>query len=64
MAIWGQLRFQDAASPIIKLLISFHDHAITLIVLIISLVGYALISLLINNISRRYTYEAQIIETI
>lgn len=64
MATWGQLRLQDAASPIIKLLISFHDHAITLLVLIISLVGYALISLLSNSLTRRYTHEAQIIETI
>ncbi len=64
MAFWGQLRLQDAASPIINLLISFHDHAITLIVLIISLVGYALVSLLSNTLSRRYTYEAQIIETV
>lgn len=64
MAVWGQLRLQDAASPIIKLLISFHDHAITLVILVISLVGYAIISLLSNSISRRYTYEAQIIETI
>ena len=64
MATWGQLRFQDAASPIIKLLISFHDHAITLIILIISLVGYALFALLSNSLSRRYTHEAQIIETV
>ena len=64
MATWGQLRFQDAASPIIKLLISFHDHAITLVILIISLVGYALISLLSNTLRRRYTHEAQLIETI
>lgn len=64
MATWGQLRFQDAASPIIKLLISFHDHAITLVILIISLVGYALIALLSNTLSRRYTHEAQLIETI
>lgn len=64
MATWGQLRLQDAASPIIKLLISFHDHAITLIVLIVSLVGYALVSLLSNTLSSRYTHEAQLIETI
>lgn len=64
MATWGQLRLQDAASPIIKLLISFHDHAITLVILIISLVGYALIALLSNSLSRRYTHEAQLIETI
>lgn len=64
MANWGQLRLQDAATPIIFELISFHDHAITIIILIISLVGYGLTSLVINSLTRRYTYEAQIIETI
>uniref|UniRef100_A0AAU6QGF0 Cytochrome c oxidase subunit 2 n=1 Tax=Prionospio plumosa TaxID=3050096 RepID=A0AAU6QGF0_9ANNE len=64
MAIWGQLSLQDAASPIMKLLISFHDHAMTLLVLIISLVGYALVALLSNSLTSRYTYEAQMIETI
>ena len=64
MATWGQLRLQDAASPIIAQLISFHDHAITIVALIISLVGYALISLITSSLSRRYTHEAQIIETV
>lgn len=64
MANWGQLRLQDAASPIIAQLISFHDHAITIVTLIISLVGYALISLITNSITNRYVYEAQLIETI
>uniref|UniRef100_A0AAU6QGW5 Cytochrome c oxidase subunit 2 n=1 Tax=Prionospio fallax TaxID=3050094 RepID=A0AAU6QGW5_9ANNE len=64
MATWGQLSLQDAASPIMKLLISFHDHAMTLVILIISLVGYALIALLSNSLSSRYTHEAQLIETI
>uniref|UniRef100_A0AAU6QGM0 Cytochrome c oxidase subunit 2 n=1 Tax=Prionospio sp. 2 MH-2023 TaxID=3059270 RepID=A0AAU6QGM0_9ANNE len=64
MAVWGQLSLQDAASPIMKLLISFHDHAMTLVILVMSLVGYAMISLLSNSMSSRYTYEAQMIETI
>lgn len=64
MAIWGQLRFQDAASPIIAQLISFHDHAITIIILILSLVVYGFFSLLTNSLSSRYTHEAQIIEII
>uniref|UniRef100_A0AAU6QGH9 Cytochrome c oxidase subunit 2 n=1 Tax=Prionospio sp. 7 MH-2023 TaxID=3059275 RepID=A0AAU6QGH9_9ANNE len=64
MAIWGQLSLQDAASPIMKLLISFHDHAMTLIILIMTLVAYAFLSLLSNTLSSRYTHEAQMIETI
>uniref|UniRef100_A0AAU6QGB9 Cytochrome c oxidase subunit 2 n=1 Tax=Aurospio banyulensis TaxID=3050091 RepID=A0AAU6QGB9_9ANNE len=64
MAVWGQLSLQDAASPIMKLLISFHDHTMTLIIFIISLVGYAMASLLSNSLTSRYTYEAQMIETV
>lgn len=64
MANWGQLGLQDAASPIIAQLISFHDHAIILIVLITSLVFYALATLLTTSFSNRYVYEAQTIETV
>uniref|UniRef100_A0AAU6QG15 Cytochrome c oxidase subunit 2 n=1 Tax=Prionospio sp. 3 MH-2023 TaxID=3059271 RepID=A0AAU6QG15_9ANNE len=64
MANWGQLSLQDAATPIMFELISFHDHAMTMVVLIISLVGYGLTSLTMNSLSSRYTYEAQLIETV
>jgi len=42
----------------------FHDHAITIVTLIISLVRYALFSLATTPLTSRYTYEAQTIETI
>lgn len=64
MSNWGQLAFQDAASPLIAQLISFHDHAIVIIILIITLVSYAFLSLCLNSLSNRYTFEAQAIETI
>ena len=64
MANWGQLRLQDAASPVIAQLITFHDHAMAIIVLIITLVGYGLFSLCLNRFSSRYIFEAQAIETI
>lgn len=64
MANWGQLGLQDAASPLIAQLISFHDHAIAVITLIITFVGYALLSLCTNSLSNRYTFEAQTIETV
>jgi len=64
MALWGQLRFQDASSPLIEQLIFFHDHAILILVLIITVVGYAYISLLTNSFSSRYIVEGQEIETI
>ena len=64
MALWGQLRFQDASSPLIEQLIFFHDHAILILTLIITIVGYAYISLLINSFSSRYIVEGQEIETV
>ena len=64
MALWGQLRFQDASSPLIEQLIFFHDHAILILVLIMTVVGYAFISLLTNSFSSRYIVEGQEIETI
>jgi len=64
MRLWGQLGFQDAVSPLIEELIFFHDHAIIILIIIISLVGYAAVSLIINSYSWRTLVESQGIETI
>lgn len=64
MSLWGQLGFQDAASPLIEELIFFHDHAIIILIIIISLVGYAAFSLIVNKFSCRSLVEGQAIETI
>jgi len=64
MSFWGQLGFQDAASPLIEELIFFHDHAITILIIIIRLVGYAAVSLIINKYTCRSLVEGQQIETI
>jgi len=64
MSFWGQLGFQDAASPLIEELIFFHDHAMTILIIIISLVGYAAISLILNKYTCRSLVEGQQIETI
>ena len=64
MSFWGQLGFQDAASPLIEELIFFHDHAIIILIMIISLVGYAAFSLIINSLTCRSLVEGQEIETI
>ena len=45
-------------------LIFFHDHAITVITLIITFVGYALVFLVTERLTRRYTFDAQVIETV
>ncbi len=64
MRNWGQISFQDAASSVILQLIIFHDHAILIIILVVTVVRYAFIFLAINKYRNRYLLEAQQIETI
>lgn len=64
MSAWGQLNFQDAASPIILQLIAFHDHAILIVTLIIAFVSYGFISLITNKFICNNVFEAQEIETV
>nr|YP_010988162.1 cytochrome c oxidase subunit II [Eunaticina papilla]WOP07004.1 cytochrome c oxidase subunit 2 [Eunaticina papilla] len=64
MSLWGQWGFQDAASPLMEELIFFHDHAMMILVMIITLVGYAAISLMTNKFTCRSLVEGQEIETI
>nr|ADD62187.1 cytochrome c oxidase subunit II [Nerita melanotragus] len=64
MASWGQLGFQDAASPLMEQLIFFHDHAMVVLVLIVSMVTYGAMSLMTNTYKSRFTLEGQQIETI
>lgn len=64
MSAWGQLNFQDAASPIIFQLISFHDHAILIVTLIIAFVSYGFLSLILNKYICNNIFEAQEIETV
>lgn len=64
MAHWGQLIFQDAASPIILQIISFHDYTLVIITLVLSVVLYAFIILITNKYTSRTTRDAQQIETV
>uniref|UniRef100_A0AAU8L494 Cytochrome c oxidase subunit 2 n=1 Tax=Polychaeta sp. TaxID=3061522 RepID=A0AAU8L494_9ANNE len=64
MAKWGQLSFQDAASPIMSQLINFHDHAMLVLTLVTCIVGQAMLSLITNKLSCRTILEAQQVETI
>lgn len=64
MRKWGQLAFQDAASPIIDLFIEFHDYLITTLTIILTFVGYALLRLITNKLRDRNVVEAQEIETV
>nr|YP_007317442.1 cytochrome c oxidase subunit II [Halicryptus spinulosus]CBK55555.1 cytochrome oxidase subunit-II [Halicryptus spinulosus] len=64
MAIWGQLEFQDGASPLMEQLIFFHDHVILVLVLITILVSYFLVAIMFNKFINRFMLEGQEIETI
>nr|YP_009169461.1 cytochrome c oxidase subunit II [Obscurella hidalgoi]AKL90691.1 cytochrome c oxidase subunit II [Obscurella hidalgoi] len=64
MSFWGQFGFQDAAAPLMEELIFFHDHAMMILIMIISLVGYAAMSLMLNKFTFRFLSEGQEIETI
>jgi len=64
MPYWGQLGFQDAASPVISQLIGFHDHAIVIVVMIITFVGFVLISLIRNRLLIKVITEDHLVETI
>nr|WIM50659.1 cytochrome c oxidase subunit II [Conus ventricosus] len=64
MSLWGQLGFQDAASGLMEEMIFFHDHAMMILVMIISLVGYAAVSLMLSKYTCRSLVEGQEIETI
>nr|YP_003934374.1 cytochrome c oxidase subunit II [Ceraesignum maximum]ADI79396.1 cytochrome c oxidase subunit 2 [Ceraesignum maximum] len=64
MSQWGQLGFNDAGSPLMEELIFFHDHAMMILVMIITLVGYAAGSLMLNTYSCRSLVEGQEIETV
>jgi len=45
-------------------LIFFHDHALLIVILITTLVGYFIMSLVTNKLVNRYLLDGQIIEII
>nr|AOV83575.1 cytochrome c oxidase subunit II [Phasianella australis] len=64
MAQWGQLGFQDASSPLMESLISFHDSALLVLILIISLVCYIALFLMMNVFVSRFVVEGQVLESV
>nr|YP_009731682.1 cytochrome c oxidase subunit II [Anchistus australis]QHR79559.1 cytochrome c oxidase subunit 2 [Anchistus australis] len=62
MSIWSALSLQDAASPLMEQLIFFHDHAMVVLILITTLVGFMLGSLFFNKLTHRFLLEHQAIE--
>nr|YP_010625195.1 cytochrome c oxidase subunit II [Procambarus dupratzi]WBG72635.1 cytochrome c oxidase subunit II [Procambarus dupratzi] len=64
MASWGNLGFQDSASPLMEQLIFFHDHTMVVLILIVSFVGYIMFYLFLNFLINRYLLESQEVEII
>lgn len=61
---YGQLSFQDAGSPISEQLIIFHDSIMFIIVVILIVVGWMMISAMINVRYYKYLVEGTLIEII
>jgi len=62
IASWAALGFQNASSPLIEQLIFFHDHTITILILIITIVGFNLISTIFNYNIDQHIFESQGLE--
>nr|YP_009493345.1 cytochrome c oxidase subunit II [Gibbosula crassa]AWK29310.1 cytochrome c oxidase subunit II [Gibbosula crassa] len=62
MSFWGQLSFQDSFGWLGFELSFFHDHAMFVLVLVSSFVGYMMVCLLKSGFSSRFVVEAQSLE--
>nr|AQP27489.1 cytochrome c oxidase subunit 2 [Anoplotermes group sp. N TB-2017]AQP30116.1 cytochrome c oxidase subunit 2 [Anoplotermes group sp. N TB-2017] len=64
MTTWLNLTLQDSSSPIMEQLIYFHDHALMIMLMIITTVFYTMISIIQNKQTSRFMLEGQMIETV
>nr|ALO76533.1 cytochrome c oxidase subunit 2 [Perotis lugubris] len=64
MATWAQTLTLDSATPLMEQLTFFHDHTLSILIIITTLVGYLLSSLFVNDYTNRFLLEGQTIEMI
>nr|QNU09908.1 cytochrome c oxidase subunit II [Nasutitermes gaigei] len=64
MATWLNMTLQDSASPVMEQLIFFHDHALMIMLMIITAVFYTMIMIIQNKQTSRFLLEGQMIETL
>lgn len=64
MATWAYTGLQDRASPMMEQLIFFHDHAMVILILITTFVGYIIATLFFNLYINRFLLENQSIEVV
>nr|YP_010271060.1 cytochrome c oxidase subunit II [Spinactaletes boneti]UJY98018.1 cytochrome c oxidase subunit II [Spinactaletes boneti] len=62
MATWQMMGFQNAASPLMEQLIFFHDHTMAVLVLILTIVGYNMTSICLNENVDTHMLESQPLE--
>nr|AML60299.1 cytochrome c oxidase subunit II [Mesembrinella sp. ACMJ-2016] len=64
MSTWSNLGLQDSSSPLMEQLIFFHDHALLILAMITTFVGYLMFVLFYNKYVNRYLLHGQTIEVI
>nr|QZK21950.1 cytochrome c oxidase subunit II [Amitermes sp. QLD_096] len=64
MTTWLNLTLQDSASPVMEQLIFFHDHALMIMLMIITTVFYTMTMIIQNKQTTRFVLEGQMLETI
>jgi len=62
IASWAAIGFQNASSPLIEQLIFFHDHTLTILILIITIVGFNICSTIFNTNIDQLILESQNLE--
>nr|WNL54357.1 cytochrome c oxidase subunit II [Amitermes spinifer] len=64
MTTWLNLTLQDSASPVMEQLIFFHDHALMIMLMIITTVFYTMVMIVQNKQTTRFILEGQMLETL
>nr|QDP18103.1 cytochrome c oxidase subunit 2 [Sphenarium purpurascens] len=64
MATWSQISLQDSASPLMEQLSFFHDHTMTIVIMITIIVGYSLNYIMMIKFKNRNMLHGHLIETI
>jgi len=62
ISTWAALGLQNAASPLMEQLIFFHDHALTILILIVIIVGFNLFSTIFSSRVDQHILESQELE--
>nr|UYB78459.1 cytochrome c oxidase subunit II [Alectorobius mimon] len=62
MMTWSNISFPNSNSPIMEQLIFFHDHSMTIIILITIITLYMIFNIVLNSFKSRFLMEGQEIE--